>query len=212
MDSLKLIIEHYGLDLNQRQWPLEIPDTNREDLAKLFAKLGYTEGAEIGTLEGEYAEMLLDNNPGLHLNCVDPYLAYKGYVEYRTQDRMNEFMANGLRRLEGKNYTLIRKKSSEAAQDFADNSLDFVFIDGNHEFRHVVNDIADWLPKIRKGGIMSGHDYIKRQDPKWGMGVVEAVQGYTSVYRIRPWFVLGTKEIIEGQKRDKNRSWFWIKT
>lgn len=210
MNALNYICEKYHINPGQRP-PIEIPDTNREDLAKLFGELGYSRGVEIGTLEGEYAEMLLDNNPNLHLYCVDPYVAYKGYYEYRTQARMDEFMANGQKRLEGKNYTLIRKFSGQAVEDFDDNSLDFIFIDGNHGYQHVVNDISNWSPKIKSGGIISGHDYIKRKDPKWGMGVVQAVNGYTDVYKIRPWFILGTKAIIPGQKRDKNRSWFWVK-
>lgn len=210
MKALDYICNKWNINPRQRT-PIEIPDTNREDLAKLFGELGYTQGVEIGTLEGEYAEMLLDNNPDLKLYCVDPYVAYKGYYEYRTQSRMDGFMANGLKRLEGKNYELKRMFSAEAAKDFEDNSLDFIFIDGNHGFAHVVNDINNWAPKIKSGGIISGHDYLKRKDPKWGMGVVQAVNGYTDTYQIKPWFILGTKEIIPGQKRDKNRSWFWVK-
>jgi len=40
-----------------------------------------------------------------------------------------------------------------------DASLDFCFIDGDHRYEAVKEDIIAWTPKLRKGGILSGHDY-----------------------------------------------------
>ena len=40
-----------------------------------------------------------------------------------------------------------------------DKSIDFVYIDADHEYESVRKDIAAWHPKIRRGGIISGHDY-----------------------------------------------------
>jgi predicted O-methyltransferase YrrM len=48
-----------------------------------------------------------------------------------------------------------------AADDFLDNSLDFVYIDAGHRFDDVVQDIIKWTKKVRKGGIISGHDYME---------------------------------------------------
>jgi predicted O-methyltransferase YrrM len=56
--------------------------------------------------------------------------------------------------------TDIKGLSWEMAKNFEDNSVDFVFIDAGHEYESVVKDINAWLPKIRKGGIISGHDYF----------------------------------------------------
>ena len=58
-----------------------------------------------------------------------------------------------------KYYKSIRKNSIEAADQFEDESLDFVFIDASHEYEDVKKDIQIWLPKIKKGGILAGHDY-----------------------------------------------------
>ena len=55
--------------------------------------------------------------------------------------------------------TSIRKPSLEAVNDFEDESLDFVFIDAAHEYEDVKADILAWLPKIKKTGILAGHDY-----------------------------------------------------
>jgi cephalosporin hydroxylase len=54
---------------------------------------------------------------------------------------------------------VIQKESTKAAADFADQSLDFVFIDANHSYEHVKADIEAWKPKMKVGGMLSGHDY-----------------------------------------------------
>lgn len=53
----------------------------------------------------------------------------------------------------------MRATSVQAAGTFADGSIDFVFIDADHTFDAVVADIRAWLPKIRPGGCLAGHDF-----------------------------------------------------
>jgi hypothetical protein len=55
----------------------------------------------------------------------------------------------------------VRKLSTVAFKDFADDSLDALYIDGNHEYKNVCKDIAYWYPKVKMGGIISGHDYYE---------------------------------------------------
>jgi predicted O-methyltransferase YrrM len=54
----------------------------------------------------------------------------------------------------------IKSLSWEAANLFEDHSVDFVFIDADHSLESVTKDINAWLPKIKEGGIISGHDYF----------------------------------------------------
>jgi len=56
-------------------------------------------------------------------------------------------------------YETIRGGSSESARFFEDCSVDFVFIDANHTYDFVKADVLAWLPKIKPGGIIAGHDY-----------------------------------------------------
>jgi predicted O-methyltransferase YrrM len=68
--------------------------------------------------------------------------------------------------------TLFGGDSFDRANDFEDGSIDFVFLDANHSYEFISKDIAAWLPKIKKGGILAGHDY----DPKDWPGVIQAVK------------------------------------
>jgi predicted O-methyltransferase YrrM len=61
--------------------------------------------------------------------------------------------------LEGANYTAIRDLSVNACKKFEDNSCDVVFIDMDHEYESVNKDIDLWFPKVKKNGIIAGHDY-----------------------------------------------------
>ena len=147
----------------------------REDLAKYFAELGFTSGVEVGVNRGYYSRILCEANPKLKLYGVDPWdllgpgrndLRIKRYAE--AQDYLS-----------GVNAELIKKFSVDAAKDFENESLDFVYIDGNHEFDDVMRDIIEWTPKIKKGGIVSGHDY----DSMPGCYVRDAVDVYARIHK-----------------------------
>ncbi|MBS0205275.1 MAG: class I SAM-dependent methyltransferase [Planctomycetes bacterium] len=65
----------------------------------------------------------------------------------------------------------LRMKSVDAARLFDDGSLDCVFIDGDHSYENVIEDIRAWHPKLKPGGVMLGHDYSEQHWP----GVCQAV-------------------------------------
>lgn len=69
------------------------------------------------------------------------------------------------------NVKILAMESAEASRLVTDGALDFVYIDAIHTFRHVSRDIDLWLPKIRPGGLIGGHDYSPEDWP----GVVKAV-------------------------------------
>jgi SAM-dependent methyltransferase len=215
MDVLNYIFKKYQIHWRTKP-PIEIPNTDRVSLAKLFRELGYKVGAEIGVEEGRYSKVLSQHNRGVKLYCIDPWFSDGVYRKQFDQAYIDNLMANAVGRLARYNCEIIRKTSMDAVKDFVDNSLDFVYIDGNHKFEYVVNDLAEWSKKVRPGGIVSGHDWIKmalssttkNNDP---IEVQAAVRGFIDAYRIRPLFILGTNAVVEGQLRDKVRSWFWVK-
>lgn len=165
----------------------------RLNLAEIFAKAGYQHGAEIGVRHGRYSEALCQTIPGLALLCIDPWTPYRGH----SAEKMERTYQGAKSRLEPYNATLIRKPSMEAVVEIPDGSLDFVYIDAMHEFDPVMMDILHWVPKVRAGGIISGHDYCWYYQG----GVVMAVDAYVRAHDIQPWYVT---------HRDKEPSWLWV--
>jgi len=54
----------------------------------------------------------------------------------------------------------IRKRSHDAAMSYKNRSLDFIFLDGSHEYKDVLLDLQLFYPKLKRGGIIAGHDYV----------------------------------------------------
>lgn len=184
--------------------PIGLHASRHRELIELWRELGYTVGAEIGTEGGKYAEEICRGVPGVKLHCVDPYLAYSRYKDHVSQARLDGFYFAARERLSQFDAHFIRAASLDAVKQFAPGSLDFVFIDGNHHFDYVVQDIIAWAPIVRAGGIVAGHDYKPEGSEQTPIpfGVIEAVNAYTAAHKISPWFVV---------KGDKCPSWFWVK-
>ncbi len=131
-----------------------------ETLAKLINENNYIYVAEIGVREGETTRYILDNCPQvLHYLMVDVHTDYRTY--------MDVFNTPGV---------YYRLPSHLVAPLIANGSLDLIFIDALHDYDSVKVDIERWLPKVRKGGIICGHDYGKEVCP----GVVRAVHDFFS--------------------------------
>lgn len=214
MESLNNILTKFDLEIYPGQkMPIEIPNFGRDQLADLLAEMGLNRGAEIGTEQGVYAETLLKANPKLHLSCVDAWTAYRGYRDHTRQSKLDNFYEITQARLMPYRwqYELIRAFSMDALNHFEDNSLDFVYIDANHDFINVTQDVYHWSKKVRVGGIVAGHDYVKRKDEAAHVHVKQVMHGYTDAYNIKPWFVLGKDAKIEGEIRDSSRSWMFVK-
>ena len=77
--------------------------------------------------------------------------------------------------------TIIRDLSAVASLQFADASLDFVFIDADHSYDGIFVDLRMWYPKVRSGGVMAGHDYVD-----WaGYGVIKAVDDFVAEHGLQ---------------------------
>ena len=193
---------------------VEIPDTDRNDFATFLAENGFKVGVEIGIDRGEYGITLC--KAGIKMYGVDSYVQYD---EYKREGMYKTHFDEAKVNLKGYDYTIINKFSMEALKDFEDNSLDFVYIDGNHTLPYISADIFGWERKVRRGGIISGHDYAvikgfrEETDPKTydGVHVKIAVDASVYVMRIPRLYILGRRRKKEGEKRDKWRSWFFFK-
>lgn len=161
---------------------------NRDELIQLFAELGFTCGAEIGVGQGMFSEFMHETIPGLRLLSIDIY--GKGKERYYNEAK---------KRLDKYRNLLLVASSMEVVKVIPDGCLDFVYIDADHTFNSVVCDIIEWSKKVRLGGIVSGHDYIKRK--RWG--VIDAVNLYCKHNKKE---LLLTEDI-----RSRGHSWYFYK-
>lgn len=195
--TIEFIGKKFGVDVNGEQ-PVVLKQINRTIVVEMFAELGFKTGLEMGVAEGIFANLMLDKIPGLKLYCVDAWKHYPGYNEYKN---IGEVYEEAKERLSGQNCEIVRKFSMDAAADFEDSSLDFVFIDGGHDFRNVASDVYEWSKKVRPGGIIFGHDYKFHQEfiqktpghyarLRHAIEVKPAVDAYILAKGIRPWFVM----------------------
>ena len=169
----------------------------RVDIAKLCGTLGFKEGAEIGVCKGKFSRVFFWNVPDLHLHCIDTWKS-------NPQDPGDEGLLNesnfnhAWKILQPFNVSFMMRASMDAVNDFEDESLDFVYIDANHTFDYVMEDIINWSKKVKKGGIVSGHDYFRLRF----MNVILAVDTYLKAHPELKGYI--TSE-------DHTPSWWFIK-
>jgi predicted O-methyltransferase YrrM len=174
----------------------------RSNLLRLFALLGFERGAEIGVWTGKFSEKICRAVPGVQLVCVDPWIPQKDYLERKNDpERLKSAYIEARDRLKPYGCQLLTVDSLKGARLVADQSLDFVYIDANHRYDFVLDDLAAWSTKVREGGIIAGHDFRTSPD-RPDIEVEQAVRHFTSEHHISPWFVLAG---------DKTPSFFWVR-
>lgn len=177
---------------------IDIPAT-RNDLAWAFDELNFRQGAEIGVEAGLYSERILLANPKMRLWCVDRWAEVEGYRDHVKQEQWDDILAACEKRLSQfhERVELCRWESAYAAQTFASAGriLDLVYIDAGHDLASVIADLHSWVPLVRKGGIVAGHDFGRNGNVK------EAVEAWVSAYNVPCYYVL---------TGDRSPSWFWV--
>lgn len=206
MDSINYILDKY--QLHGQASPIGMNCSRKITLPRIFKNLGFGVGVEVGVERGVYSKVLVREIPGLKLYGVDPWQFYLGYREHVPQERLDEFFRATKERLKDYDYQIIRDTSMNAVKRFADNSIDFVYIDGNHTYDFVKEDIREWHKKVRKGGIVAGHDYgnnvyMQSGGQKQVMRVKQAVDEWVAENKIEYLFLL--------TKGDKYPSWLYVK-
>jgi hypothetical protein len=159
----------------------------RDTLAQVLGEAGFVRGAEIGVYEGEFSELLCKTMPGLDLLGVDPWGTYTSGARtfFPGQDEGERVYATARQRLKRFDVELMRTTSMEAAALVPLASLDFVVIDGDHEFDATMMDLILWSARVRPGGLVIQHDY----EVAYRVGVIPAVTAYVAAHAIREWYV-----------------------
>jgi len=142
-------------------------------------------GVEIGVYRAQHARAMLKDLDIKKLYLIDPYIIYPGYSglgvrNWQTLAGVQIHAQETLRRLGYSNRIKWLIMTSNDAVDKVKEKLDFVYIDGNHDYQYVMDDLTNWTPKVKKGGLMAGHDYSRSKK-----GVIEAVNEYCSKHKIK---------------------------
>lgn len=123
---------------------------------------------EIGVCRGVLSDFLLENNPTCNLYCVDPFISYGEYEDSCNNfvgDKLYNEISNLLFTKHGSRVKFVRNFSNEAAFNTPD-ELDFVYIDGNHKYKYVSDDLNIWFNKLKVGGTIICDDAVDTDDSK----------------------------------------------
>ncbi|MDV7339043.1 class I SAM-dependent methyltransferase [Terasakiella sp. A23] len=143
---------------------------------------------EIGVCEGNFSQEILAKNSPSELHLIDPW-EYQERSDYK--DDVNNVSNNkqeGRFRYVSKRFKqqtqtgqvkIHRDYSTNVASQYADKSLDWIFIDGLHSYEGVKADLQAYKDKIKEDGFILGHDYTNHPDAKrMNFGVIEAVNEF----------------------------------
>lgn len=143
-------------------------------------------GVEIGVHQGDFSRAILDVVSPSHLHLIDPWkyeasptyqqALYGGRAQNGQEEmdvRYSEVLTRFDREIRSGQVTVHRGQSVEILNELPDESLDWVYIDGNHLYEFVAEDLELSLRKVKAGGLVTGDDYA--DGGWWDGGVKRAV-------------------------------------
>lgn len=166
-------------------------------LAPIIQSLGNDlVGLELGVARAETSYYILENCPNIKkYYCVDPWLPYMDWNGMISVQLISDMKLAALTNLSyfSDKVEIIQENSDGAKEKITDNSLDFIFIDGDHSYDAALFDMKTYWPKVKKGGLFAGHDT--------GMAAVDNAIAHT-----RKDFNI-TTPVQYGE----NNIWYWVK-
>jgi hypothetical protein len=158
-------------------------------------------GMEVGVSSGENAFTILSEIPKIKkLYLVDPYIANEKYWDDREYEMASQeqISHNRLKEFNGKIEWVKKPFEGDEATE-----LDFIYIDGNHRYDFVRRDILNAVRSVKKGGIVSGHDY---NNDTFSVQVKKAVDEFCEKYKIE---LFTASQYFEYTKKDVYDWWFF---
>jgi hypothetical protein len=146
----------------------------------LYAIQDYCSFVEIGVFRGDFSKMILDIIRPSKLYLIDPFehsieTYGEGQITTAYSDEEDyQIVKNRFRYEIQKNQIIInRGYSFDVVEHYSDNSFDFIYHDGSHLYKDLKRDLNEWLPKLKEGGIMAGHDHTENYKDHVGKAVNE---------------------------------------
>ena len=150
--------------------PAAVPTfRKRRDLGTIAEKLGLKKGVELGVQRGGFASEVLERWPSCEeYVLVDIWKAQANYVDDANVDDSFQEMRYKATLRNTERWATVRKIcrnfTTVCAKTFPDDYFDFVYVDARHDRKGCFEDIATYWPKLRSGGVMAGHDYVRQTD------------------------------------------------
>ena len=143
----------------------------------------YSIGCELGVWKGDFSREIIRIVNPKRLYLIDPWLfqpefpgTFYGGGGAKTQKDMDDIFDSVKNSFSGRNNVrIIRKKTEELFDEIEEGELDWVYIDGNHKFEYVLNDLRVFSRKVKEGGIICGDDYDRGPTPH---AITEAVKEF----------------------------------
>lgn len=164
-------------------------------------------GIEIGVQSGYFSEQIFSKwKKCKKFYMVDAWEQQNSEIYFDAANFPNDIQNNiynecksRFQKFESDKYEMIKKYSVDASKVFEDNYFDFIYIDANHSYESTLEDIISWYPKLKKNGIISGHDYFDEPNIKFGVkSAVDLFFKENNIYR------------TEHDSPENNNRWSWI--
>jgi hypothetical protein len=149
----------------------------REQLLGLLPQNGVA--AELGVDHGDFSRKILEINKPSKIHLVDVWQSER-YPEKLFHEVSQKFKSE----IEAGKVIINRGLSTDVVSQFSDNYFDWIYIDTAHTYSVTKAELETYLPKMKAGGIIAGHDFIVGEiDVPWKYGVIEAVYEFCEKYQ-----------------------------
>ena len=173
---------------------------SRNDLGKLLQSLNLNgNGIEIGVGQGKFSQFIIDNFKLSKVYLLDNWST----SHFHKNESVYNNVVNMFKKFDG-TVEVIRKDSVDGCKDFPDDFFDFIYIDADHSYEAAKEDIENWYPKCKVGGVFSGHDYLDGLVRGYEFGVKRAIDEFAAK---------NNKDVIKVPSASfrVSESWYFVK-
>ena len=146
---------------------------SREELLSVLPKESTV--IEIGVDKGDFSKIILDKSNPKKLILIDPWIEM---LDIQNQDINHAQKYESVKKMfkNDSRVEIIKKSSGEAFTNIKNNSVDWIYIDGDHKYQSCLADLRNYSDKIKNDGYICGHDWVTKE--KKGFGVNQAVEEF----------------------------------
>ena len=164
-------------------------------------------GVEVGVQQGYFAETVLREWTGEHYYLVDVWKHQENYVDIANVNQavQESFMAEALSKVSPwkDRVTVVRNYSVLASKLFPEEFFDFIYLDARHNYEGIKEDLHAWYPKLKQGGLYSGHDFLNGNIKEGIFEVKRAVYEFADA--------LGLRDQVRETEESAWTSWYFFK-